>query len=336
MKRKPDFENFLKVLHREVPDRPTLFEFFLNQDLYRILTGVETPQDEVARTQNMIDAFAVAGYDCIPLLVPHFSFQSNRREAAKTVSINEGAMIVEEEDFDNYHWPEFKREDFDILKRYRVPEGMKFLIYTPNGLLENTITLMGYDNLCVKLFDDPELVRRVVDKVGETLLAYYDWALDYDCFGGAICNDDWGFNTMPMLDPASMRKYIVPWTVKFVELIHSKGLPAIQHSCGNHYNCGLIDDIINVCKFEAHHSFEDKILPIEKAYPAYHQRIALLGGIDVNFICTSKPEEISKRCRAMLDMVEAEGGYALGSGNSIPSYVPPENYFAMISAALER
>jgi uroporphyrinogen decarboxylase len=29
------------------------------------------------------------------------------------------------------------------------------------------------------------------------------------------------------------------------------------------------------------------------------------------------------------------GGYALGSGNSIPDYVPDESYFAIIRAALE-
>ena len=28
-----------------------------------------------------------------------------------------------------------------------------------------------------------------------------------------------------------------------------------------------------------------------------------------------------------------EGGYAVGSGNSIPSYIPPEHYFAMLRAA---
>jgi len=27
--------------------------------------------------------------------------------------------------------------------------------------------------------------------------------------------------------------------------------------------------------------------------------------------------------------------YALGTGNSVPDYVPDENYFAMISSALE-
>jgi uroporphyrinogen decarboxylase len=29
------------------------------------------------------------------------------------------------------------------------------------------------------------------------------------------------------------------------------------------------------------------------------------------------------------------GGYALGTGNSVPDYVPDEGYFAMTRAALE-
>jgi hypothetical protein len=31
----------------------------------------------------------------------------------------------------------------------------------------------------------------------------------------------------------------------------------------------------------------------------------------------------------------SSGRYAIGSGNSIPSYVPVENYLAMVDAALE-
>ena len=34
-----------------------------------------------------------------------------------------------------------------------------------------------------------------------------------------------------------------------------------------------------------------------------------------------------------LNNVHEKGGYALGSGNSIPYYVPQENYLAMIAAA---
>lgn len=34
----------------------------------------------------------------------------------------------------------------------------------------------------------------------------------------------------------------------------------------------------------------------------------------------------------MLTLGREKGGYALGSGNSIPAYIPKEHYFAMTSA----
>jgi len=41
MKRKyePDFNQLLKVLHREKPDRPVLFEYFTNRALNEFLAG---------------------------------------------------------------------------------------------------------------------------------------------------------------------------------------------------------------------------------------------------------------------------------------------------------
>ena len=86
-------------------------------------------------------------------------------------------------------------------------------------------------------------------------------------------------------------------------------------------------------KYDAKHSYEDNILPIEEAYERWGSRIAILGGIDVDFICRSTPEEVYNRACGILERVGGRGHYALGSGNSIPYYVPVENYFAMISAA---
>jgi len=33
--------------------------------------------------------------------------------------------------------------------------------------------------------------------------------------------------------------------------------------------------------------------------------------------------------------VASRGGYALGTGNSVPEYIPIDNYLAMLSAAYE-
>ncbi|MHC5115448.1 MAG: uroporphyrinogen decarboxylase family protein, partial [Planctomycetota bacterium] len=62
-------------------------------------------------------------------------------------------------------------------------------------------------------------------------------------------------------------------------------------------------------------------------------RIGVLGGIDVDFLVRSTPEEITKRAEKMVERGMEKGGYALGSGNSIPEWVPEENYLAMIKAA---
>jgi uroporphyrinogen decarboxylase len=35
----------------------------------------------------------------------------------------------------------------------------------------------------------------------------------------------------------------------------------------------------------------------------------------------------------MLERASGRGGYGLGTGNSVPEYIPREAYFAMISAA---
>ena len=88
-------------------------------------------------------------------------------------------------------------------------------------------------------------------------------------------------------------------------------------------------------KFDGRHSYEDKIIPVEEAYRRWGGRIAILGGLDVDFLIRSDEETIKKRARAMLDLAREKGGYALGSGNSIPAYIPKERYFAMTSAVVE-
>ena len=111
------------------------------------------------------------------------------------------------------------------------------------------------------------------------------------------------------------------------------GKPVILHSCGNFTK--IIDDIIDDMKYDARHSYEDNIIPVEDAYESLNGRITVIGGMDVNFLTKKTPEEVEKRCRLMLERTWERGGYALGSGNSIASYIPDENYLAMIRAAHE-
>jgi uroporphyrinogen decarboxylase len=210
---------------------------------------------------------------------------------------------------------------------------MKLVAWGPGGVLENAVSLVGYERLCYLSLDDPELVDDVFEAIGSRLARYYELCAGYESVGALMGNDDWGFKTQTMLRPEQMRRWVIPWHKRIVEAIHGAGKPAILHSCGNLTT--VMDDVIDEIGYDAKHSYEDAIEPVEQAYEHWGDRIAILGGIDVDFVCRSTPEEIKGRCRAMLERTQEGGGYALGTGNSVPAYVPQENYLAMVGVALE-
>jgi uroporphyrinogen decarboxylase len=336
--RKPDIENLYKVLRKEEPSRPTLFELFMNRPFYERLAGRELPKTGDMALENLkltIEAYTAAGYDYATAHGSDFGFSSGRHQEKNTLSLNEGFVITDEDSYKAYTWPEPENFDFSRLEKIRpfLPEGMKLMVMGPGGVLENVITLTGYDNLCLMLYDNPELVKAIFDQVGERLLKYYEIALQYDTVGLLMSNDDWGFKTQTFLAPEDMRNYIFPWHKKYVDLAHKHGIPAALHSCG--YFNTVMEDTISYIGFDGKHSYEDAILPVEDSYEKWQGRIAILGGIDVNFIIQHSEEEITARCKAMLKRTEGRGGYALGTGNSVPEYIPQDHMLALIKAALE-
>lgn len=334
--REPDFENMRRVLQCQVPERPTLFEFFMNGDVYQEAAGMwPTDPDPVVQLAYMAKAYAACGYDYVNTLGCDICFPIGETERKGTISLNAHSLIETWEDFEKYPWPDVKHADYSRLEKVGplLPGKMKLMTSGPNGLLENVISIVGYDNLCLMLYDNPELAKAIFDRVGGILVDYYEICAKYDTVGLLMINDDWGFNTQTMLSVEDMRKYVFPWHKKMVEAAHKNGKFAVLHSCG--YMVDIMEDIIEDMKYDGRHSYEDNIVPVEEAYRRWGGRIAILGGVDVDFLVRRSEEEVKARAKNLLAMSAEKGGYALGSGNSIPSYVPIENYFAMTSAVNE-
>jgi len=331
---KPNFENLLKVLNRKPTEQPVLFEFFFsNIEIAEHLSGIK--QDSIWHMMRdpaaNIAAMTNAGYDYITMNGSDLWFPNENVQTGASRNMNEGAVIYDRESFDSYAWPEpYKCSQKLLVEAGKLlPKGMKVITMGPCGVLENVIRLVGFDNLCLMLFDDRELVRKLFDEVGSRFIEYYETCLKYDFVGAIISNDDWGFNSGTMLSPDDMREFVFPWHKRIVETAHKAGRPAILHSCGNLE--AVYDEIIDDMKFDAKHSNEDKILPVEEAYKRYGDRIAILGGIDVDFLIRADDKDIITRCEKMIALTQKKGGYALGSGNSIAEYVPLNKYLTMIN-----
>jgi uroporphyrinogen decarboxylase len=333
----PDFNNLAKVLENKIPNRPTLFEFAINDKLAAKLSGIENidDNDRIAPFNRLIVAYKNAGYDYTTISgwrTNTLSFPKNEISKLESISLNSGNMITDQNSFEQYLWPNPEIGDYDIfydLGKF-LPDGMKLIASGNGGLLENVIDITGFQNLCMICLTDEDLTKNIFDAVGSRLLRFYEIVAPIETIGACIVNDDWGFKNQTMISPDMLRKWVFPWHKKMVEAIHNAGKYAILHSCGE--LSSVMDDIILDLKYDAKHSFEDLITPIEQAIDLWGDKIALLGGIDMDFLARSSLEEISTRSLSLIKRGMKLGGYALGSGNSIPDYIPDENYIAMISS----
>ena len=91
-----------------------------------------------------------------------------------------------------------------------------------------------------------------------------------------------------------------------------------------------MEDLLSEVRIDALHSFEDTIVQVTDMKQQYGNRVALLGGIDVDFLCRATEDQVRARVRGTLDTCLPGGGYCLGTGNSVANYIPLANYLAML------
>jgi len=163
------------------------------------------------------------------------------------------------------------------------------------------------------------------------MVSFYKRLLEVERLAAIFQGDDMGFRSGTLVSPGHLRKFFLPWHRRFAEMAHGRGLPYFLHSCGNVYS--IMDDLIDA-GVDAKHSFEDAILPAPEFQRRYGDRVGTLGGVDVDLLARRTPDEVRRYVRDLIEECHPRGRFAIGSGNSIPSYVPLENYLTMLDEAL--
>lgn len=141
-------------------------------------------------------------------------------------------------------------------------------------------------------------------------------------------SDDMGFKTGTMIAPDHLRKFVLPIQKQIAHVAHEEGILFLLHSCGNVE--AVMDDLIDDVGIDAKHSFEDVIEPVESFTARYDDRIAVIGGVDVDLLVRGTEDQVRARTREILEACAPSGSYVLGSGNSIANYIPVGNFLAMV------
>jgi uroporphyrinogen decarboxylase len=207
---------------------------------------------------------------------------------------------------------------------------MKIVGGVGNGVFETIQDLVPFTELAYLQADDPDLFSDLWVKVGDTLAVIWKQFLEEynDLLAVGRFGDDLGFKSAPLLAPNTIREHVIPQYQKIISQIKGAGIPFLLHSCGCIFD--VMDDIIDETGIDAKHSNEDAIAPFGKWVGLYGGRIGNFGGLDMDVICRSREDDLRSYIREVVIPIKDIPGLAVGSGNQIADYIPPENFIAMI------
>jgi uroporphyrinogen decarboxylase len=348
-KPQPNVDYFLDILfRRKEPSRTIFVEYLIDEPVKKrtveeVLGGEWVPwgpdrKQQAKYLDNLIEIFFRLGYDVIRFEYgPSFLGEhcGAKLEGGRGWLSDYESSIASWEDFDKYPWPQ--KEDLDLWPyeyiSKHMPGGMGLIASFPGGLFESLRGLMGFEKLSLALYRDPDLLEAVSQRVGQIMQGFYDQLMGLPRLVGFLQGDDFGYRKGLLVSPNVLRKHILPWHKKFSDLCHSNGLFYCLHSCGNVEE--IMEDLIEEVRIDGKHSFEDAIMPVWEFKRKYGNRIAVLGGVDVDKLSRAAEPELRNYVQKILRECVPRGSYALGSGNSIADYIPMENYLIMLDEGMK-
>lgn len=332
----PDITQLIKTLRREKAEYIPIVELGIHPKIKeRFLSK------PILNLKDEAEFWYKAGYDYIklqpifnfdPLSTNKISNEDKPDSTRKWASEGEG-LIKTLGDLEEFHFPgieEINYSNFERIKEY-LPEGMG-VIGQYGDIFTMTWEMMGFETFSLALFENPELVESLNERIGKLVLSMFEYFAQSDVVDIIWYSDDIAYQSSLMISPSDLDKYFFPWLKKIGELAKKYNKPFIYHSDGILYS--KMDRIID-CGVDALHPIEPKAMDISEVKEKYGDKLCLIGNIDVDLLARGSEEEIRRQVLNNIEKVGFNGGYCVGSGNSIPDYVKYENYIAMIETVKE-
>ena len=327
------------------PDRVPLIELYVDNQVKSAFLNrpIQSLRDEV-------EFWILAGYDYVPVSLglievggvlsgdatkrkrSRYSIYSEEPIEMKWAAEGKGVITTEEE-FERFQWPTGDSAGLTCAQQLAnlLPPEMG-VIAIAGKVFTAVWMLMGFETFALATMEQPALVERIFNRAGNLQYQALERALSLPHVTAAWMSDDIAYGGGLMVSPAILRKHMFPWYKKMGRLCQQRDIPFLYHSDGDLTE--VISDIADV-GFNALHPIEPKAMDIRALKRRVEGKLCLLGNIEVDRLARGTPDEIRQLAHANIRDLAYDGGYCLGSSNSVTYYVPLENYRAMIETVFE-
>ncbi len=208
-----------------------------------------------------------------------------------------------------------------------------------NGILNMGAWLEGYENWFCDLISNPRRVNKIMDKILELKIKYWDMMLTEigDYVDIIVELDDLGTQDGLFISPKMYRKYVKPRQKELFNFIKQKAPVYIFfHTDGAIRD--LIPDLIEVGI--------DILNPVQIGLPKMNAKVLKKefgkylsfwgGGVDTqNTLPHGTPQEVKDEVKRRIQDLSPQGGFIFAAVHTIQADVSPENFMVMWEALQE-
>jgi len=328
-------ERVLAALRGEEPDRVPYCEIYIDRAFAEKLMGWEPRPDYVLSFE--VNPFAAEEALAVAerLNLDNVFFVLRPPTYAETGVGEEGrpfysqGMIHCQADLAKVELPDpFDDATYAEAEAFARQKGDRAAFLVTRAGIFSTMLSIGLEDFSVALYEDRGFIEALLDR-------YIEWSvvvagrvaeLGFDVY---VSTDDIAFKTGPFFSPAIFRELVLP---RYRRVAEALTLPWVVHSDGNMVL--LLDDFVSL-GIAGMHPMEKGAMDIRAVKRDYGDRLCLLGNVDLDLLTRGTPAEAEAEVRGLIRDVAPGGGYILTSGNSLASYLRPENVLAMSEAVQE-
>jgi len=211
---------------------------------------------------------------------------------------------------------------YEDLKRI-AESGEQLIQMTAPSMFGELKELMGYENLCVALYDDPDLVRDMIETRTELALTVMETVLDRVSFPMLHFWEDMAFRSGPLVSPEMFEEFALPGYRRIVDLFRSKGGEIISLDSD-----GDIRKLIPMwTKGGINHFWPMEVqanMDVVALRSEFGHEFTMRGGIDKTVLLRGT-DEMRRELERVAPVVE-DGGYMPMIDHSVPTGVTFENF----------
>jgi uroporphyrinogen decarboxylase len=183
-----------------------------------------------------------------------------------------------------------------------------------------------YQDFLISLITEPELVDRILSKLGNWNLKAAQVMLEagVDCVGFV---DDLGSGDNLLFRPELYDRFFFPWHRALCDLVHSYGAHVHMHSHGNINR--ILDRIVETGIDMLNPLDPTERINLEATKERFGQHLTLVGGMD-KYIFDQDLDEIEARLRRSVSVGAQGGRFILMDTGGIPENITREKFDAFL------